>query len=524
MRTVTMLGEEIDRLPLASLESVTWTKNQPDGYTGFFPKYAYDKATVPVLGTSVRVVELQIWTTTDEGDLDQLLTWGPILDIQSAGSDDAMHFTGASVDWYLFSGKRYIDGQRPDFLTNPSFESGGGSLGGWIDGGDVTSSVTTDWAIDGTHSARLVASHGGADEHLHQANDVTAGPLGLLLTVRAWYQIESFTAAAYGSRGLFVQGIEGSTIRASNGVAIDENTPVGVAQRAETTIWIPPNKTWTIDVRGYALNSILWDDFDVVAMDSIGTNGAEEDIAHLCRIIILFLQNLTVDVGKSNVYIVPPADGDTVGVTEAKQWQWADHTPADGQLHEWTERSDGIDYYMAYDADAGTRTFVPARPKGTDRTGDVLLAFPGNVADYRWRCDGTATVTTSTFLGDGDGPDREEGFYSDASAIGGLTLEQVTQAPSGAGVASLQPLAQGQVALLHDPPRVIDVDIRPDAVGLDTGAFAGIALLKVLMTGDSVPLTIDNGYVQESSLWQIAQLVFTCATGVLTATLNEVGS
>lgn len=533
LRMVSMFGSVLEAvvpdgiLDLASLESVTWTKNQPTEYAFFFPKPAYDEDTLPVWGNDTRVVELQIWDCRPgvplDTAVDQLFTWGPIVDMQTAGSDGAMHGTGKDVSTYLFVPPRYIDGPRPNRLSNPSFETG--DTTDWTDGGAITATVTTDWAEEGIYALRVVSSTPFGDIHEHQTISVDGLELGRLITVVAYYKIESFTAPAYAGRGLFVVATESGTVVAQAVHKIDGTPTIGIPQRAEVTLQVPPNKTWDLDIRLYAPEgSTLWDATQAVEMDSVSTAGAEESLEHLCRLIILHVQDGAVE--KSDVFITTDSGADA-GPKVAKVWQWADHIACDGPIREFVERDDGIDWAMRFDPDTGERLFETFYPRrGTDyTTGDVHLLFGpgGNLADYRWQRDGMAAVTLATVLGDGDGPDREEGFYADASHIGGLTIESVSAAPTGTAVNSLLPMARAKVTGANDPPKIIEVDILDGSQGVAAGALDGITLLRALVCGDVVPLTIDDGYVQEAaSLWEIVRLQFTNPTRVLTATLNRV--
>lgn len=533
LRLVSMLGSILDDtvtdgiLDLASLEYVEWTKNQTDEYAFFFPKTAYNEDTIPVWGNDTRVVEIQVWDCRPgepiDPAVDQLLTWGPAVDMQTGGGDPAMHAIGKGVSTYLFAPPRYIDGQRPNRLDNPSFETG--DTTGWTDGGAITSSVTTDGKVEGTYALRVESSTPGGDIHEHQTITVDGLELGRLITVTAWYKLETFTAPAYANRGLFVVALESGVVVAQSVVTIEGTPTTGIWERVETTLQVPPNRTWDLDIRLYApQGSTLWDDIQAVEMDSVSTAGAEESLEHLCRLIILHVQDGAV--GKSDVFITTDPDADA-GPKIAKVWQWADEVPCDSAINEFVERDDGIDWAMRYNADTGERLFETFWPRrGSDYTAaDVNLMYGpgGNLSDYRWQRDGTATVTVATAVGSGDGPDREDGYYSDPSFIGGLTIEKVFSAPTSTAINSLDPLAKGAVVGANDPPKIIEVDILDGAMGVAAGALDGIALLRGLVCGDHVPLTIDDGYVQEAaSMWEIMQLRFSNPERVLTATLNRV--
>jgi hypothetical protein len=263
--------------------------------------------------------------------------------------------------------------------------------------------------------------------------------------------------------------------------------------------------------------SILWDAVQVVAMESVSTaqiTGSatdEVDIADIVGLLVSHAQR--ADVGKSNVNI-GYASAPT-GKTAVKHYQYADHVQFDEAVREFVDRDDVGDSSVVYAAVAngtsGTRTFTLHTPrKGSDLSGSVTLEFPGNIADYRYQRDGSTVVTRATILGEGDGPDREEGEYSDASAIGGLTLQDVRSSPPKTQINSLVPLATDVVNNWREPADVIQVTVVTDPDLIDT-----------VDVGDVVQVEIADGYVTISDTYRIVEWQLTCASDVLDLTLNR---
>jgi hypothetical protein len=511
VRTVLMDGSSPVTAASAIPETITRTLNEPDQAAMSWPKHAYPASALPVLGGPSASIpsgaaEVQIFRDTT------LQFWGPILSVDTAGDNGAVTADLAGVDWYLL--RRFVDGARTNLVTNPSFESG---TSGWS-ATNCTAAATADTKILGTSSARL-SSPTAADAFLGQSFSVTGTAIGTLLTAVGYFLIESITGQALESRGLYIEGHQAGIVRDNDYYPIDSATPAQLWTRAEITIWVPPNETWTINVRLYAPpGSILWDAVQVVAMESVSTAAItldpfdEVDVADIFALLVAHVQNAAV--GKSNVnigYTATPS-----GVTAVKHYQYADHVQFDEALHEFIDRDDFGDYSIVYAATAngtsGTRTFTLHNPQlGSDLSGATTLSFPGNIANYRYQRDGSSVVTRATVLGEGDGPDREEGEYADASQIGGLILQEVRSAPQQTQINSLLPQATDIVNPLREPVDVLEIQLVPSP-----------DLVNTIDVGDIVALDIADGYVTKAGDYRIVQWELECRTDVLNLTLNKV--
>lgn len=511
VRTVLMNGSSPVTAASAIPDTITRTLNEPDKATMSWPKHAYPASALPVLGGPSASIpsgaaEVQIFRDTT------LEFWGPIVSVDASGDDGAVTADLVGVDWYLL--RRFIDGARTNLVTNPSFESG---TTGWT-AANCTATATTDTKILGNQSVRL-SSPTNTDAHLHQSFSVTGTAIGTLLTCVGYFMLESITGAALESRGLYIEGSQASVIRDSDFYAIDDATPVEQWTRAEITIWVPPLETWTIDVRLYnPPGVILWDAIQVVAMESVSTaaiTGNPYDEVEISDIFALLVDHVQREaVGKSNVNI--GYSGATTGVTAVKHYQYADHIQFDEAIHEFIDRDDTADVSVVYSAAAngtsGTRTYTLHAPqKGTDLSGSVTLTFPGNIANYRFQRDGSSVVTRATVLGEGDGPDREEGEYADASQIGGLILQDVKAAPQRTQINSLLPQATDIVRQLREPVDVLEVSLVPSP-----------DLVNTIALGDTIDLSLTDGYVTKTGDYRIVAWELECRTDKLTLTLNKV--
>lgn len=533
-------------------ETVATTLNEPDEAELSFPKTAFARTDIDVLvigagGDTPAICELQIIDTAND---DRLMCWGPIIAMNGSGDDGSVHVKVAGVDWYLM--RRFLDGTVTEYIDNGDFENSWDSTTAetatpiWFDwngdepgtGSSTTFSLDSERTFTGIAAAKLVATGTGggeflSDQFITQSVAIDGGTLGLALVVSGWFYIEGAYQAALDGRGLYVETIaSGDVFVENNFYVLDSATPTGKWIKAETTISIPASTTYTVNVRPYAGNTgtVWWDDIKMVRFDSFGfvdITGDEDtaaDVGSLLGHLVDCVQN--TDFGKSDVNIGKNVT--TIGYKTMQTFFFSDHVQFD-QAIEGFLNPDGVgqfpsqDYWIEYDADAGTRIFNNAVSRGVDRTdsGDtdtfvhLVYSVPGadhfadrNCATYRLTEDGANCITDQTVLGDDSGPDREEAIERSVDNMGGLTLQDVRQSPQNTEVKFLDPIALGRIGAFSEPPFSVEFDVRPDAA---------VALLGSLVAGDFVQTTIEDGWSSAVERpRRVQQLKLNCITGVLT--------
>lgn len=500
----------------AEVDSITWTLNQPDECEFHFPKNAFTKADIFPLGTSSDHHELQVYRNGD------LVFWGPIVSLDASGSDGVVRCHAAGVDWYL--NRRFLDGTITNALSNPDFEDG---LDGWTthdNSGGLTASVDTSTFETGSQCIKLVNTNDGGDDYISQTVTMGGNAVGLLVTLSGWLLMDELTGPAFGTRGLYMEGRRGGALQGlPNWQPIDlapSPGATGTWWKMSTTLWIPPSITWDIEVRLYApKGTVHWDDVKLVAMDSLTCANFDDltlvpiDISDCVARIIAHVQNPAF--GKSSLNLT--YDVTDTGVKLSKVYQFVDHIQFDQAMREFIERIDGVDYFVRLTPT--TRTFKQfAGKRGTDRTGDFELIYdPENaadsVSDYRLSYDGASCITRQVVLGEDNGPDREQGEQSEASAISGLILQDVKQAPQDSTVASLQPFADEQIARFSEVPFTVELDVLSKA-----------ELVSVLHVGDMVSVLINDGWTDNlTASLRIMRIKLDAVKNMLTLTLAQDG-
>lgn len=426
----------------------------------------------------------------------------PLRKTASSGRGD-VEVSAPGVGWFF--GRRNADGPILERLVNPGFEAG---LSPWTAAG-VTTAIITSPRRQGANAVRLTQAVTGVDTHLRQ--DVLAvpgGQIGLLLVLAGFFYIESLTGPAIDSRGLFIEGKIGSSVKQFSFAPIDDATPRGSWQRVKTEIWIPPGETWDLDVRLYAPGgSIVWDALHLVAMDSVSVDVAGTDIAVMAGRIVNFIQDPTKGKSNLDIGVSTPVAGQTLVFPRA--WQYVAHTPADRII---SQELAPLGFDWSIQLTSTTKTFTTHAPrKGTDRSATLTLQLGVNIASYDFNEDASAVETDIYLQGAGSGPDREEAHVSDTSQLGGLVLQGVAAAPTGATIDQLDALAADR---LDHGKRLVRL------ASITTYQGAG-DLVTLLVVGDVVRVVINDGAVQVNSNYRIVRKELTPRTEQLKLTLNE---
>lgn len=507
VRIVNRAGTLRVDLPLAEPDVHVETLNAPDEFEFHFPKNAYTDTNIDVLAVNsgADACEVQVYRNGD------LLGWGPLIGMSGGGADGVVKCKCAGVDWYL--NRLFLDGQITNLLDDPDFESSGV----WAST-SVSFSTDTTTFVTGTRAALLTQGTAGADAYISQSCVVAGRNLGRLLTVSAWLYIDSFVDSALLTRGLYIEGFRSGVSQGNNYYPIDNATPRGKWQKLTTTLWIPPNQTWTIVTRLYCpKGTVRWDDCKLVAMDSVSAAGnvgitlVSEDIAHIVSVLVTAVQD-TVR-GKRDLNIGYHVE--TTGTKLIKVYQYVDHIQFDQALHELLDRNDGADYHISLTPT--TRVFFShAYKRGADRSGAVTLRFDvtdtagSNCTDYRFTKDGGACITWQTILGEDNGPAREQGEAIDATNTAGVYLQNVTQAPHDSETSSLQPLAEERLGRFAIPPITFDMDVMGSS-----------GFVPVIHCGDLVTVVINDGWAQVNAVYRIMRRSLNCITNILTVTVTK---
>ena len=496
--TVTKAGIVITTLSTnaANVKSIEWELNGPGSAT-------IEMATVDTSAVvSVLAHEIQIWR---EG---VCLFWGPVTRVDADA--ETVTFQCRGLLWYL---DRRFFGQadRENLLANADFEVG--SLSSWTSSGPTSATGVTTHPLTGTKSAELVESPAGGDSFIYQNVVVTGTGVGTLLTLVGWFYLQDggFLGGALDNRGLFVELEVASALYGEPSFTIiDTETPRNVWQRHETTIWVPPNLTVTVNVRLYAPGgTIYWDACQLVKMESLSFY--DTDQASILRHWVDYAQdNYTFTHGKSDLLIsATTATCPLTGVRRDEHQQFADHANIGQAIQGFGELDNGVD--VSVEQNGSTRQFHTWYPsKGTDRSATITISESMLADDaFGFRLDGEQASSSVIVLGEGDGPDREEGGATDTSLFGGTTFEAVIAAEPGTPLARLDAKANEWLRALKNP-RSLTVTVHEPSANL----------LGTVVEGDTVDVQIDHGFIVIAADYRVVARRFRPGVEALTFEMN----
>lgn len=464
VRATTTAGALIAFLPNANLHRVTWQLNHPGSIE--FSMSIYDPQTLYIR----KYTEIQVWRRST------LIWWGPVVKLRVDDKSGRITFQCQGLLWYLL--RRFIGkADRTNLMLNPQFESAGAN---WDDFGGTTFTTDGTDVKEGALSAKLV--HAAAVEAgIRQDISVTSGTVGEVLTGVAWSKVLSAGFTAGGFNGLQIEVLTPITLVRESFDATDQLTNGSKDSwiRHEVQVEMPPSVTKIIRLTGFDVHgTVRWDSFSLTKMESLSFYATEQ--ATVFAAVIAHLQDPAY--GKNNVNITTSTPA--TGVNIDKHYQFAEHEKGDTVIEEFRSRSNGFDFGIVLSPT--TRVLTTSFPRKGSYKPDYRLNNR-NIIEYNYTDDGEEGISSLTILGEGDGPDREEGSAIDAGIYGGLILEDVEVASASTDISLLDVLAQEKLRVRKDP--------RSLFVTVDN---ASVPIIENVFDGDTIPINLFDGYIQVS--------------------------
>ncbi len=504
---------KVCELPAAELGDLHITLNGIDEWT--FKLDVHDTQAAELLGDANYFREAQYWRG------DQLLCWGPIVDLTLDGDTLTAYCKGAL--WHLT--RRHVgDLDRTNYLDNGDFEEG---LTAWniaktdtISGiptfatpNGLEALITRTTVKDGSRALQLLDNTSAPptdyqEPFLWQEFDVTSGPLPLEVTLIGWVYLPSayFTEANQRSTGLLIArlptGYTGEGTSTPTGwytdlyeaqwSTIDATTPQDTWVRQSVTITVPANSTETIHCRlTTPRGRCYWDRVSAVVNDYLHYTNTDQ--ATIIAGLVAHAQDGAAGKSDVNIDTITPA----TGVTRTETWYYADHRNIWQAISDIVAATNGVDVRAIYTADQ--RFLATGYPQhGTHRTG-IRLDIDGtgaNATSLSWSHKGSEAATVVVGLGDdgGGGADREEAVATDTTLFDGLTLEEVFSAPTGTPVDVLDEITTERLAVLKSPETF-------------TATLPADQVIGQLLVGDSIDVAICWGELTVTGEYRIVDLV-----------------
>lgn len=480
-------GTPIARFPQASVETVTWTLND-------WPTMSFS-----VPNNHRRVREIQAITTEV-----QLWRNGVLLDwfvpLRPQGRSDAPDFKCVGLMWWL--SRRHVGEANRKNWAAP-FAIGSDPYVSWAPFGDQghqapTASVNNNLGFP-PPSILLEQTLAEQDSYIRHIANVSGAPGQQKWTVKANVHISSdgtgltfpsnVFARAFEQHGLLV-----NVIASGNNLLQTKIEPLspeaGHVQpgnyRLEAEVVTPPGFLGHIEIRLYAPRSrVAWDNPTLHRDDALSFLHVRQD--SILHQLVEHAQD--PDFGKTDLNIgVQTAASSLI---RSAAYFFHDHDNIWAEIKRLCELENGPDVDMV--VTQNSRTFTIYEPsKGSDMDEITYRWGTKSIIDYSWDVDGDAGRDRIIALGEGEGSDREEGYYVDSTAWENNALEGIIAAPN-TDPWWLHMLAKESVR------RRIDVTVG----SITVPAEGTIGRVKV---GDRVPIEIDDGWTQVTGMWRVVQM------------------
>lgn len=497
---VDRFGTSYAELENARIGPLTWSLNQLGSLTFDLP---CEDPKINECLTPER--EVQCWRG------DTLIWWGVL--VRARGDDKVVNFQAQTLEWYFT--RRVIGAvPNPNLLTNGSFET---ELTAWTaEYGNLepdkshatklpTSTIVTSTVLSGTRAVELSTDLTNNHKWL-KSQQVFTNDSGRPITATcvAWSFLKTFRGPSAGEHGLtFVrydttvldphpdlaaQGLK--KIHAYKTSVINVNSPIGVWQRHEVSLEIPPDGlAYNLAARLHVPNGVVvWDEVSIKT-DLSGLKYTNYEQGYIFTELVTHAQDPFV--GKSDVNI--KASAPVSGVKRTRTYEVGTRDRIYDALTEFATLASGMDVDMEFTPTTRTIKGYFPRKGGTPGT---TLALGTNILGFTLDVDAERTSTTVIVQAEGEGSDREEGVAQDPTLLNGLVLETVYNATPGSSISSLQAQADRGLARYRRPVTIPSVTTHQDAGHL----------LSQVKVGDIVPVKISKGWVQVNALYRIVEI------------------
>lgn len=326
------------------------------------------------------------------------------------------------------------------------------------------------------------------------------------VTLVGWTKIKQYLGPSKDGWGVYMQLIDPADPKkpvATGSVSINEKTPLDRWTRMECSVKVPADgKTYRIDVRMYPPEGIcLWDEISVTSSDQLAY--FDVDQALIVKGLIEHAQDPAMGKGPIPLLTNTPL----TGVVRTREWPWIQRMSIREAVMEFPTLADGMDITFEFTPTTKTlRTHFPR--KGTNRGYSFVTGE--NVISAEVDIDGLQTTTQVIVQAEGDGSDREEGYWTDTSEMDGLILEKVYNATPGSAISSLTNQAKRGVKRWAHP--VIMPTLIMDPSKTDE-------LLANVSLGDVVMVVVNDGWLNLNDDYRITKREIEPKTDQITYTL-----
>lgn len=536
--TTTMAGVPYAEIANAAIDSIAWELNGW-GEMQFRLPVNDAQAWVELRPEYQTKREVQVWRNG------RLIWWGVYL--AASADDKTVTFTCFGLLWYF--SRRYFGPVHTNtttaLLVNGTFEHATVTTGWGVTAG-VTATGSTARRRGGSKAIKLTTSGSGVQSYYIAqavAMPTPARIKGLKWTASAWQYIESVAVKDFFDRGLELTRVD------SGGVGIDPysdslskpDDPLGRWIRRETSIEVPAGAADNVGVALYAPTSgvVYWDDVVLEYQQRTGAiEGEDWSDDYLRRIVNYGAGNSGggsegpggtahdqkswwgARVNKSGLNVTWTGAGVAAGSLPIDTyWDHADEGNIFSAIADLAARNI-VDFEITWPTNGRSRTFTSYAPrKGSTKNG-LAVEDGRNVVSYRYAVDGRDRANDVRVVGRGQGTIREEGQAGGPTVSVGPQLESIVSPPFEIEGQALIDLANQEQARRSEPVRVPTITVAAGMFMGDTQPGGTAETGAPLAVGDSLPLRLNNGWVQENATRRVVKMTLHPATETLDLVMN----
>lgn len=535
---VNQAGGQPTELARAKVMHVTWELNS-------WGEAVYRLPTLDPQATAAAALlsrEVQIWR---DG---VLIFWG--VPVAYRANEKVVEFTAFGLLWYFarrYFGPVYSNAVNP-ILANGTFEAATVNTG-WTSSTPaptITASTSRRYAgnkcikLTGGGAAPSAANvyyiYDNASWGARRPSPARTRPL--TVTLSGWCYPENITVYGWEDRGLEIQDA-GVTPYNQQWALLNPNVPQNRWTRLETSLVIPAGNLGSLTVALFApaTGSVYWDAVRLTYEQKTGAIEGEDWVDDYLRRIFNYGAGNSGggstgpggSTGTQTSWWGAPTLKSSLGMTFLPSTFAAGSVPVDtfwahedrGNIYEAmleVAKRDKADFEVTWNDRGTTRNLTPFIPRKGAFKPALALELGRNITKFSYDVDGRQSANDVTVIGRNSGNTKEVGQAGGptVSTLGGVQYELVESPPQEVDGQGLIDLAVSDERRLRAPVVLPTLTVRASGL-LDKTNVGG-----PLVVGDTVPVRMNFGIIQESDQRRVVKMTLRPATDEIDVVVNVV--
>lgn len=463
--------------------------------------------------------EVQIWR---DG---VLIFWG--IPVAYRATQHTVEFTAFGLLWYFarrYFGPVYSNTITP-LVTNGTFEAATVDSGWSKSVPAPTIAASPLHRYTGSQSIKLTGGGSASSMYYIYQFITLPGPARsqpLPLTLSAWCYPEGITSYSPEDRGIEIQ-LDMGAVPPQQWALLNAQVPQNRWNRLETTLIVPAgnNDAVTIALFAPSAGSVYYDQVRFTYEQKTGAIEGEDWVDDYLRRIFNYAAGITgggaAGPGGSptsqDAWWGSPVLKSNLGMTFLPSNLAAGSLPADmawnhedrGNMYEAmleVVKRDKSDFEVTWNASGTTRNLTPFVPRKGAYKPALAFELGRNITKFSYDVDGRQSANDVTVIGRNSGNTKEVGQAGGPTptTLDGVQYELVESPPHEVDGQGLIDTAVSDERRLRAPVEMPTLTVRAAGL-LDTTNVGG-----PLTTGDSVPVRVDFGMIQENAQRRVVRM------------------